>query len=59
MYYDSNYESLSGYACSMSDIIENFHGFTQFGSVKLDHVPCTLEEKNLLIELFNQGVYLP
>ena len=24
MYADSNYESLSGYACSMSDIIENF-----------------------------------
>ena len=59
MYYDSNYESLSGYACSMSDIIENFHGFTQFGSVKLDHVPCTLDEKNLLLDLFNQGVYLP
>ena len=59
MFYDSNYESLSGYACSMSDIIENFHGFTQFGSVKLDHVPCTLEEKNLLIDLFQQGVYLP
>ena len=59
MFYDSNYESLSGYACSMSDIIENFHGFTQFGSVKLDHVPCTLDEKNMLIELFNQGVYLP
>lgn len=59
MYADSNYESLSGYACSMSDIIENFHGFTQFGSVRLDHVPCTLDEKNMLIELFNQGVYLP
>ena len=59
MYYDSNYESLSGYACSMSDIIENFHGFTQLGSVKLDHVPCTLDEKNMLIELFQQGVYLP
>ena len=59
MYADSNYESLTGYACSMSDIIENFHGFTQFGSVKLDYVPCTLEEKNLLIDLFQQGVYLP
>ena len=59
MYADSNYESLTGYACSISDIIENFHGFTQFGSVKLDHVPCTLDEKNMLIELFNQGVYLP
>ena len=59
MYADSNYESLIGYACSMSDIIENFHGFTQFGSVKLDYVPCTLEEKNMLIDLFQQGVYLP
>lgn len=59
MYADSNYESLTGYACSMSDIIENFHGFTQFGSVRLDYVPCTLEEKNMLVELFNQGVYLP
>lgn len=59
MYADSDYESLSGYACSKSDIIENFHGFTQFGSVVLNHVPCTLDEKNILIELFQQGVYLP
>lgn len=56
---NSDYETLIGHACSKTDIIENFHGFTQLGSVKLDNVPCTLEEKNMLTELFEQGVYLP
>lgn len=56
---NSDYESLLGHACSKTDIIEKLHGFTQLGSVKLDNVPCTLEEKNMLTELFEQGVYLP
>ena len=56
---NSDYESLIGHACSKTDTIEKFHGFTQLGSVKLDNVPCTLEEKNMLTELFEQGVYLP
>ena len=54
-----DYETLTGHACSKTDTIENLHGFTQLGSVKLDNVPCTLEEKNMLTELFEQGVYLP
>lgn len=56
---NTDYESLIGHACSKTDTIEKFHGFTQLGSVKLDNVPCTLEEKNMLTDLFEQGVYLP
>lgn len=56
---NNDYETLIGHACSKTDTIEKLHGFTQLGSVKLDNVPCTLEEKNMLTELFEQGVYLP
>lgn len=53
-----DYGALVGYACYKSGYIGDFTGFSKFVNVKLDVTMATATEKDIIIKLLENGVYL-
>lgn len=53
-----DYGALIGYACYKSGFIGDFTGFSKFTNVKLDITMATAAEKEMIIKLLENGVYL-
>lgn len=57
--YDENaYAETVGYACLNSGSVDSFHGLT-YGTIELNGVPCTADEKSYIESMFANGVHLP
>ncbi len=57
--YPSTYGHDIGYPCQLSMSLSECHGFTQTGvNVDLSGIPCTEDEKNMILELLRSGIYL-
>lgn len=51
------YASTIGFACLLNGVVADFSGFT-IGSINVDNIAATAEEKELIKNAFAKGVYL-
>lgn len=54
----ANYNSLHGYPSNMYQQLGDLSGYTVIDSINVDSLTCTQEEKNEIISLLKNGVYL-
>lgn len=47
-----------GYACNKTDVLSNFKGYSVFSNVKLDNIDLTDEEKKIIENRLQSGVYI-
>ena len=52
------FTDIAGHSCNISDTIENFHGFVQFGAVDLSGVSATDTEKQEILSFLQTGVFI-
>ncbi len=57
--YDNEvYAKTIGFACLLNGYVSDFHGLT-YGTIELNGVPCTADEKTYIESVFANGVHLP
>lgn len=52
------FKALAGHACNVSGTVGDFSGFTQFGAVDLSGVSATPEEKAILLQQLQNGIFI-
>lgn len=57
-YNSSIYGKTVGFACTINSSLSNFTGFTQVSNADLSGVMATIEEKKMIVQLLQSGVYL-
>lgn len=56
--YPTNFGHVYGYPCELWLNLNNLHGFVQCGNVHIDGIPCMEEERNELVAILEEGIYL-
>ena len=54
----AEFAKIYGHACNQTATIGNFDGFTMFGAVDLSGVPATPEEKTILLQMLQNGIFI-
>lgn len=54
----AGYAALAGHACNKTGVVSDFSGFVQFGAVDLSGVDATPEEKAILLQLLQNGIFV-